>query len=87
MTWDKQEREAVFPASAGMNREAAMTNHIYARIPRIRGDEPDEGLYQTPVFDVFPASAGMNRPAARYHPAIRRIPRIRGDEPPKALPA
>ena len=70
----------VFPASAGMIPEPAITVRRHGGVPRIRGDDP---ATITGFGDrtLFPASAGMIRTCRWGISLWRCVPRIRGDDP------
>ena len=74
-------RLGVFPADAGMNRRRGCEEDQEARVPRGRGDEPEELRAEIASMIVFPADAGMNRDHGGVSPGLGCVPRGRGDEP------
>ena len=54
-------KSSVFPAPAGMNRIMNIILPRDTRVPRARGDEPQEFVKAAANLAVFPAPAGMNR--------------------------
>ncbi|CRI67100.1 conserved hypothetical protein [Thiocapsa sp. KS1] len=72
----------MFPAPAGMNRHQTGAIALGLRVPRARGDEPDNQRAAGQIMQVFPAPAGMNRANHRDPTTDPGVPRARGDEPP-----
>ena len=53
------------------------------RLPRTRGDEPENTGGTTAVLTVCPAHAGMSPGVGTTRDECPRLPRTRGDEPPR----
>ena len=56
-----EQREAAFPAYAGMNRTGRIGSSPPRCVPRACGDEPGGERFFSLVLVAFPAHAGMNR--------------------------
>ena len=71
----------MFPAYAGMNRDAIVYGGRLECVPRLRGDEPERQMKEMTGSEVFPAYAGMNRVIQESLASASGVPRLRGDEP------
>ncbi|EHH2134046.1 TPA: hypothetical protein H2W67_002155 [Salmonella enterica] len=51
----------VFPAPAGINRDAGLYRQRTRRVPRASGDKPVSSVLISSLSCVFPAPAGISR--------------------------
>ncbi len=71
----------VFPASAGVDREARSSLRAASCVPRKRGGGPPGQDWNDSAMTVFPASAGVDRTPTRRITRSSSVPRKRGGGP------